>query len=345
MSSELNSSASSSAAADSGEMQPGQVQYGFYDRLSGGFPSQVVIDSTELCNLACTHCAHPDFKKSEHYQGRSLDSELNRKVVDEIATAGKDLCQYIRYTGEGEPLIHPEIFDMVSYAVQNSGTTVTITTNGTLNQGSKLEKLMATGVDIIDVSIDAFTPATYAKIRVNGELPVTRDNVLQLLKMARAPGCRTKVIVSYVEQPQNTSETADFEKYWKDQGADYVVIRRLHTNAGSLVELAESIRESPDQEARRPCLYPWERITLNPRGELSFCPVDWVHGSAIIDFRNTTIKDVWQGEFYQQLREAHLSNNYAQHKFCGQCPDWQQTRWPSQGRSYADMVQDFKDRE
>tara|TARA_R110002072_G_scaffold302603_1_gene486630 strand:- start:84611 stop:85633 length:1023 start_codon:yes stop_codon:yes gene_type:complete len=322
-----------------------EVQYGFYDRLTAEFPSQVVIDSTELCNLACTHCPHPDFKKTDHYQGRNLDTELNRKVVDEIATAGKGICQYIRYTGEGEPLIHPGIFDMVSYAVQNSGTTVTITTNGTLNQGGKLEKLIETGVDIIDISVDAFNSETYAAIRVNGDLTVTRDNVLRLLKMAREPGCTTKVIVSYVEQPRNQSETADFEKFWKDKGADYVVIRRLHTNAGSLVELAESIRETPQEEARRPCLYPWERITLNPRGELSFCPVDWVHGSAVADFRKTTIKDVWQGEFYKQLREAHLSNNYAQHKFCGQCPDWQQTRWPSEGRSYADMVQDFKNRE
>ncbi len=135
--------------------QPDESQYGFYDRLSRDFPSQVIIDSTELCNLACTHCAHPEFKRSEHYQGRSLDPELNQKVVEEIARAGKGHCQYIRYTGEGEPLIHPNIFEMVSHAVQSSGTTVTITTNGTLGQGGKLQKLIETGVDIIDVSIDA----------------------------------------------------------------------------------------------------------------------------------------------------------------------------------------------
>jgi DNA-directed RNA polymerase subunit beta len=46
-------------------------------------------------------------------------------------------------------------------------------------------------------------------------------------------------------------------------------------------------------------------------------------------------------EFYRRLREAHLTNQYANHKFCGQCPDWASTRWPHQGRSYADMVQEF----
>jgi hypothetical protein len=30
------------------------------------------------------------------------------------------------------------------------------------------------------------------------------------------------------------------------------------------------------------------------------------------------------------------------HGFCGQCPDWSQTRWPGEGRSYADLVEELK---
>jgi hypothetical protein len=81
---------------------------------------------------------------------------------------------------------------------------------------------------------------------------------------------------------------------------------------------------------------------LNARGDLAFCPSDWVHGSVIADYRTTTIKEVWQGEFYRQLREAHLTNNYSCHGFCGQCPDWKSTRWPDEGRSYANMIEEFK---
>ena len=94
-------------------------------------------------------------------------------------------------------------------------------------------------------------------------------------------------------------------------------------------------------QPRYPCLYPWERILLNPRGELAFCPQDWVHGSVIARYRDTTIREVWSGEEYRALREAHLTGNFCDHKFCGQCPDWQQTRWPGEGRSYADMIEEF----
>lgn len=319
--------------------------YGFHDRLTRDFPSQVIIDATEVCNLACTHCAHPAFKVSQHYNAKHLNAELSQKAVDEVATSGRGLCQYMRFTGQGEPLLHPRIFEMVSYAVKNSGTTVTITTNGSLGRGDKLDTLLATGVDLIDISIDADTPETYAKIRVNGDLNVTRANVLQLLRGSQTAGSKTKIVVSYIEQPQNAHETANFEAYWKDQGADYVVVRRLHSNAGALVQLAEQMRSDNAVEQRRPCLYPWERIILNPRGQLAFCPIDWTYDSSVNDYSESTIASTWTGEYYQSLRAAHLANNYSGHSFCGQCPDWKTTRWPHQGRSYANMVEEFKGRE
>lgn len=313
--------------------------YGFAGRLRAEFPSQVIMDVTELCNLACVHCPHPEFKKSDRYAGRCLDPELNTKAVDEVRQDGRGITQYLRYTGEGEPLLHPKLFDLLEYAVRHSGTTVTLTTNGTLLDERRCERLVATGVHLVDVSIDAFTPETYASIRVKGKLERTRANVLSLLSINAREGGKTRIVVSYVEQEGNRDETGQFEDFWRSHGAQYVVVRRLHSNAGALTVISNGLR-TRQVEDRRPCLFPWERISLTPRGELAFCPQDWVGGSVIAeDFRTTTIREVWQGEAYLRLRQAHLDNEWSQHRFCGNCPDWQHTRWPLQeGRSYADMV-------
>lgn len=317
--------------------------YGFYGRLSEAFPSQIIIDTTELCNLACVHCPHPQFKKSEHYSGASLTPELNAKAIDEVRLHGQGRTQYVRYTGEGETLINRYFFEMLEYATHHAGAVpVTVTTNGVLLNELRIARLIATGVEIVDISIDAYTPETYAKIRVNGNLEVTRANVLRLLTASKAQGSKTKVVVSYIEQPQNLHETADFERFWKDHGADFVVIRKLHSAAGAVANVADRMRKDNAAEPRRPCVYPWERVVLNPRGNLAFCPADWTHGSTMIDYRTTTIKETWNGEFYRKLRHAHLTNDYSQHGFCGQCPDWKVTRWPDEGRSYANMVEDFK---
>ena len=319
-----------------------EVRYGFIDRLTAEFPSQVIIDTTEFCNLACIHCPHPAFKQSEFYSGSSLDPELNAKAVDEVREHGPGRTQYIRYTGSGETMIHPHFFEMLAYATRRSGTTVTVTTNGVSLKKSRIEKLLASGVDMVDISIDAYSPETYAKIRVNGDLNVTRANVLRLIEMSKQRGGRTKIIVSYIEQPQNVHETKDFEAYWRDHGAEHVVVRRLHSAAGAVVDTAAIMRKDNAKVARRPCLYPWERVVVTPRGYLSFCPADWTHGATVVDYRTTTILETWQGEFYRKLREAHLSNDYTNHKFCGQCPDWRATRWPGEGLSYANMIEKFK---
>jgi MoaA/NifB/PqqE/SkfB family radical SAM enzyme len=322
-----------------------EPNYSFHDRLKAEFPSQILVDASEVCNLACIHCPHPSFKASEHYAGRKLDPSLNEKLVEEVREHGQGHTQYIRYASAGEPLTYPAVFDMMDYAKRRSGVTVTLTTNGKIMNEARVERLINIGVDIVDISLDAHTPETYAKIRVGGDLNVTRANVLRLVERSKATGGRTKVVVSFVEQPLNHHETQDFDKYWKEHGAEYVVIRRLHSCSGANLDLAESLRANNNEVARRPCLYPWERIVLNPKGDLAFCPSDWVHGSHIGDYRTITIKDTWQGEFYRRLRQAHLANDFSGHSFCGQCPDWRSTRWPNEGRSYANMVQEFKETE
>lgn len=323
--------------------QSGEAVYDFGGRLTADFPSQIIMDITEVCNLACTHCPHPDFAKSEHYGGRYLDSVLNDKMIREVREHGQGKTRYIRYTSNGEPLVHPTGYELIQSAVDHSGVFVALTTNGTIMNEKRTQKLLESGVHMIDISIDAFKPETYAKIRVKGNLDATRGNVLRLLQWVRESKSKTKVVVSFVEQPQNMKEVRDFEKYWKDAGINEVVIRRLHSHSGAVIKVASMNREKQQSATRRPCLYPWERVTINARGDLAFCPSDWVHGSFVADYRNTTIHAEWQGKFYQALRQAHVSNNYDNHGFCGNCPDWALTRWPHEGRSYADMVEDFLD--
>lgn len=313
--------------------------YGFGGRLSSRFPSQVIVDVTELCNLACTHCPHPDFKQSEHYAGRSLAPEFCAKAVDEVAEAGSGIVQQIRFTSEGEPLLHRRIFEMVADAVSRSGTVVSLTTNGVLLTPERIDALLSTGVHLVDVSIDAYRDETYARIRVRGDLAVTRANVERLIAAVRSRRSHTRVVVSYIEQPDNMAETGDFERFWRAAGAFDVVIRRLHSAAGAVIPVAALLRGRVAASSRRPCVYPWERVVLTPGGMLAFCPTDWTHGSTLADYRVTSIADLWSSVRYADLRRAHLTNDYRSHALCGQCPDWQATRWPDEGGSYATLIE------
>jgi MoaA/NifB/PqqE/SkfB family radical SAM enzyme len=265
-----------------------------------------------------------------------LPTDLNNKMVEEVSTFGLNQTKYIRYTSNGEPLVHPKSYEMLLHAVKHSKSKVTLTTNGTLLKERKMLKLLDTGLHMIDISIDAFKNETYTKIRVGGNLDLTRKNAIKLINLNKKSKGKTKIIISFVQQKENLKETDDFKKYWKEEGADEVLVRELHTNSGS--------NKNEDLEnkkiKRRPCLYPWERIVLTAKGMLSFCPTDWFGKSEIVNYRKSTIHEVWQNNFYKKLRSQHLSNDFQDNNFCKNCPDWSNTSWPHDSkRSYADLVE------
>jgi wyosine [tRNA(Phe)-imidazoG37] synthetase (radical SAM superfamily) len=318
---------------------------GFGGRLHVQLPSQVIVDVTEKCNLSCTHCASAAFRRSGLYSGAMLSTELNTKLCEEVGQYGQGITRYLRYAASGEPLLHPQIDQMLADAVRTSGSLVTLTTNGTLLDDARIERLLATGIHLIDISIDAATSETYARVRLNGSLEVTRANALRLLERKERSSSKLVVAVSFVEQPANAHETRDFEDFWRGHGVDHVVIRRLHSNAGANQAVATQMHAENLRFIRRPCLYPWERVVLNSRGHIGFCPADWTHRASIADYHSTTIRDIWQGEFLQGLRKAHCDNDFRDpaYALCSQCPDWVSTRWPKEGRSYADMVSELGD--
>lgn len=314
-----------------------EQHYGFQDHLTSRFPSQIVIDVTEFCNLACIHCPQSELASSKGSKRKHLDYNTHKKLINEVAEEGLGYCRYLRYTAQGEPLLHPQFFEIIEYAKFNSDVPVNITTNGILLTESKAEKLIASGVDVIDVSIDAFTSETYSRIRRKGILGSTRSNVINLIKVNRENNSSARIVVSFVVQESNRTEVNDFEKFWKDAGVDSVVVRRLHSAGGA----KKSAIHAKSKE-RYPCLYPWERLTLGADGFIYYCPQDWTHGSRISSFNTNTIKDIWQSDFMNRLRIAHLNSDFSDFSFCGQCPDWETTRWPKDGRSYFNMMNEFQ---
>jgi len=318
-----------------------KIKYGFQAHLSSKFPSQIIIDSTQFCNLSCIHCPHPAFKKSDAYSGAHLSMELHKKLIDEVATDGYGICQYIRYTANGETLVNPNIYEMIEYAGKYARTKINVTTNGVVLSENKAKRLLNAGVSVFDISIDAYTDETYAKVRVGGDLNRVRSNILRLIALNKEGGYNSRIVVSFVEQSLNSHETQLFEDFWNESGADYVVVRRLHSAAGSKVEIKHKMNNSSKHVSRKPCLYPWERLVVTPEGDLGFCPAAWTGESHFIKFSKVSIKEAWQSEFMKKLRGAHINNNFNGFDFCKQCPDWIYTKWPDEsGKNYADMMHD-----
>lgn len=316
------------------------MEYGFYDRLKEEFPSQIIVDINDTCNYECIHCPNAKIKAEGRITGKRLSKELNRKMVDEVAKYGVGITQQIRYASDGEPFLHPEIMEILEYAICKSGTMVSVTTNGSLLDDEKMLRLQKMGLGLIDFSLDAYHDETYSEIRRNGDLKIVRQNVLKMLEIREKIQSKTKIVVSFVLQEKNEAEKEEFTKYWEGKGVDWVIIRKLHTAGGAI----ENEIKIDDREKIYPCVYLWERIVLDHKGQLSYCPANWESNRIICqDYSKASIKDIWNGEEYRKLRNEHLTNCFSEDNSCKNCKDRFLTIWPKQGElAYGDMISAFQ---
>lgn len=279
--------------------------------------NQLIIDVTTDCMLRCVHCSQSVHK----YNKVMLDMGVYRKVIDEISHLSIK-PKHIRMAAVGEPLLHPNLYNMITYAVNNTKSKVTLTTNGMLLHPG----IIHTGLAMIDISIDAASEATYNKIRRGGDYNKVVSNVNAVIQNKGD----TKVYVSFVLQPSNKHEEQAFRQKWYGK-ADGVIVRRLHTFGGTVGGCVVAVE-------RFPCYYPFERLVLTPWGRYAYCPVLGGRQDNYLDARKLTLQQAWESDYLQKIRAAHMSNDFTDAPYCRDCPDWQQTRWPGKGETYMDII-------
>lgn len=102
---------------------------------------------TDRCNLSCAYCTEYD-NGQEHPAIEKL-----KAYVDKIAELG---CLRIGLQG-GEPLLHPDIVELVRHC-KSRGLRTSMATNGFHLTAALAAQLRAAGLDAISISIDAITP-------------------------------------------------------------------------------------------------------------------------------------------------------------------------------------------
>ncbi len=141
------------------------------------------LSLTAACNYACTYCV-PDGKRLQATTHELEAEELVRAVRLLMDAAGIDR---LRITG-GEPMLTPK-FDAVLPEIMKLGLAdVSVTTNGQLVL-RKLGRILASGLQRINVSLDTLDADRFRHIARSGDLAT----VLGGLDALRQAGLRIKV--------------------------------------------------------------------------------------------------------------------------------------------------------
>ncbi|HQI92366.1 MAG TPA: radical SAM protein [Methanotrichaceae archaeon] len=108
-------------------------------------PLAVIWEITRRCNLRCKHC----FSNSGLPESDELTTDEVKRAIDLLS---EKKVFYVNFTG-GEPLLRPDLIDILSYA-SGKKISLSLSTNGYLLTGETADLLKETNVSQVQISID-----------------------------------------------------------------------------------------------------------------------------------------------------------------------------------------------
>jgi MoaA/NifB/PqqE/SkfB family radical SAM enzyme len=138
--------------------------------------SKLYVEVTNQCNLNCRTCMRNMWNEPE---GKMTD-EVFSKVISGLRQVSPRPTVF--FGGFGEPLLHPNIVEMV-IQTKKIGCSVELITNGTLLTKEISKALLEAGIDVLWTSIDGATPESYGDVRLGATLPKVIENLTHLSGM------------------------------------------------------------------------------------------------------------------------------------------------------------------
>ncbi len=282
-------------------------------------PKILNLEVTNFCNLDCPICVVKNTRK----QG-FLDLNLLKKIIEENGQILRN--QYIWLHFNGEPLLHPQLSEIIS-RLKGAGAKTRLSTNITLLDKEKAFELMSAGLDYIVFSVDGNTKETYEKIRKGANFMEVENNIHNFLKIKRDGGFKTKTQIQIIKMVENKKEIDSFIKKWKKTDIDYINVKSFSTRAWRAKEINKHVNASGLSKlknkilSRPPCFYLWETLIILWNGEVVVCCQDLRGELKVGDVKRESLMEIWNNPKLLELRRKQLINDFSMIP-CSQCPDW-----------------------
>jgi putative metalloenzyme radical SAM/SPASM domain maturase len=192
-------------------------------KFDGPNLKKIFVEPTTRCNFECKFCVR-------QASGSGIEiGDLTLEAFQALLSATPDLEAMV-FAGIGEPLLHPQIDQLVYLAKQHlpNNAWVGIQTNGSLLNQPLAEKLINAGLDRICVSMDTEKPETFQDIRPGGKVEdiINAFSVLNRAKTARG-NTNLKLGVEIVLVKNNLMDLPGVLAWAVDKGADFALVTQM----------------------------------------------------------------------------------------------------------------------
>jgi radical SAM protein with 4Fe4S-binding SPASM domain len=295
--------------------------------LIKGMPISVSIEPTTSCNLRCPEC--PSGLRSFTRPTGMLNEQLYRNVIDQLAPT----LSYLTFYFQGEPFLHPQFLDMVSYAKERRIYTAT-STNAHFLKDEVARETVQSGLNRLIISIDGTTQETYQSYRVGGTLEKVMEgtsNVIKWRKQLKAKDMH--VVFQFLVVQPNEHQIPEVKRIAKKLGVDQVVLKTAqiydYENGSGLIPVQEKYsrykraadgRYSIKNELLNHCWKMWHSCVITWDGKVVPCCFDKDAHFVLGDLSKNSFEEIWFGEQYRNFRQTLLGSR-SEIEICKNCTE------------------------
>jgi len=161
---------------------------------------QIYFYLTEGCNLACKHC----WLSPKYQNGKNIFPSLPLNTIKSIIEQGKHLgLTDVKLTG-GEPLMHPDIINILKYFQSDRKINLSIETNGILCTPEIAREIALCHNPFVSVSLDGADELKHEWVRgIKGCYNATIDGIKNLVNVNIKP----QIIFTIMRHNQDQIDT------------------------------------------------------------------------------------------------------------------------------------------
>jgi radical SAM protein with 4Fe4S-binding SPASM domain len=274
-------------------------------------PYCLFIDPSSACNFKCKFCMNDRVRDKQ-----VMDFALYRSIIDSLDEF-KSPIKTVRLYGFGEPLINPKFPEMVAYAKRSPKVlSVDTTTNASLLNTELNERIIESGIDRINISIEGVNSQQYLDFAGKEINFIQLVNNIERLFSIRG---ETTVFIKIAGDRLTDLDKKFFYEIFEpiSDGCDIehtmscwygVTVDGVNDKLGVYGQPRESVSVCP---------YIFYSLMIQPSGEVSVCFLDWDKRMVIGDVRERSIKAVWDSDVMKNFRIDML--NGVKNPICANC--------------------------
>lgn len=200
------------------------------------YPIYIEIGLYGGCNQRCLFCSF-DFLK---YKPKALSMKVIRHFINQAAAKG---VKSILYSGEGEPLLHKNVEEIIKFT-KDKGIDVALSTNGVELNFEKAKNILPF-LSWIRFSLNAGTKKGYALIHraKESDFDVVVSNIEKAVKIRDRGAFKCAIGVQLLLITQNQNEVFRLVSTLKDCGLDYLVIKPYSAHPSSQKKFSFSLED------------------------------------------------------------------------------------------------------